>query len=147
MGMHATLRKFGYPDTLLMETEHWCVLLRPQQMTLGALVLIAKSEAGSLAALPAAAYADLQPVTGAIEQALRAFRPYAKINYVLLMMVDPHVHFHVVPRYPEPQSFEGETFADPAWPGPPDFKSQSAISQLAFKKLHSILSQTFAQVV
>lgn len=50
--MNATLHKFGYPGTLLHEYRHWCVLLRPAQVTLGALVLAAKSEATSFAALP-----------------------------------------------------------------------------------------------
>ena len=40
--MNATLTKFGYPGTLLHESEHWCVLMRPQQVTLGALVLAAR---------------------------------------------------------------------------------------------------------
>ena len=40
-----TMRKFGYPDTLIREYEHWVVLLRPAQVTLGSLVLAAKSDA------------------------------------------------------------------------------------------------------
>jgi diadenosine tetraphosphate (Ap4A) HIT family hydrolase len=141
--MHATLKKFGYPATLLWETENWCVLRRPQQLTLGALVLVAKSEAHSFAALPASAYAELQIVSGKIERALREFRPFARINYVMLMMLDPHVHFHVLPRYETSQTFGGATFADAAWPGPPDFKSHTVISEGIAVDLQSELHHHF----
>ena len=42
--MNPTLRKFGYPATLLRELDHWVTLLRPEQVTLGSLVLAAKGE-------------------------------------------------------------------------------------------------------
>ena len=32
------------------------------------------------------------------------------------MMVDPEVHFHVIPRYSKPVEFAGEVFVDPDWP-------------------------------
>jgi len=32
--LNDTIRKFGYPDTLIHEYDHWVVLLRPQQVTL-----------------------------------------------------------------------------------------------------------------
>ena len=74
--MHATLQKFGYPGSLIKELQHWCIVLRPAQATLGALVLIAKSDATSLAALPAGAYAELQQATQVIEAGLMCFRPF-----------------------------------------------------------------------
>jgi diadenosine tetraphosphate (Ap4A) HIT family hydrolase len=120
--MHTTLRKFGYPESLIAEWDHWCVLLRPQQATLGALIVVAKSDVTAFAALPPDAFVDLGRVTAAVEYGLQAFQPYSKINYLMLMMVDPHVHFHVVPRYDGERIFEGTTFKDPGWPGMPDLK-------------------------
>lgn len=118
-----TLRKFGFPDTLIREYEHWCVLLRPAQVTLGSLVLGSTSDARSFSQIPPQAFAQLAPVTRHIEEGLKAFRPYDKINYLMLMMVDPHVHFHVLPRYREPQDFRGTTIADKGWPALPDLAS------------------------
>src|SRR3546814_20848874 len=43
--MNETIVKFGHPATLIAEYEHWVVLLRPAQPTLGALILAAKSDA------------------------------------------------------------------------------------------------------
>lgn len=41
----------------------------------------------------------------------------------MLMMVDPHVHFHVLPRYRQAQEFRGLTIADSGWPAAPDLAS------------------------
>jgi diadenosine tetraphosphate (Ap4A) HIT family hydrolase len=112
--------KFGYPETLVCEYPHWVVLLRGKQATLGALVLVCKDEAKAFGDLSAGAFAELQQATGDIEAGLTAFRPYQKINYLMLMMVDPDVHFHVLPRYAETQSFEGVSYPDKGWPAVPD---------------------------
>ena len=118
--MNATIEKFGWPATLLAEFDHWVVLLRPAQPTLGSLVLAAKNDATAFGDLPEGAHAELKAVTAAIEKALGAAVQYAKINYLMLMMVDRHVHFHVIPRYEGERSAAGLTIADAGWPGQPD---------------------------
>jgi diadenosine tetraphosphate (Ap4A) HIT family hydrolase len=114
------MTKFGYPDSLVCDYAHWVVLLRPKQATLGALVLVCKDAATAFSGISPAAFAELHKVTGDIEAGLTAFRPYKKINYLMLMMVDPDVHFHVLPRYAETQSFEGTDYPDTGWPAVPD---------------------------
>jgi diadenosine tetraphosphate (Ap4A) HIT family hydrolase len=115
-----TARKFGHPATLIAEYDHWLVQIRPAQATLGALVLICKDEADSFSRISPQAFAELGPVTTYIETALARFNPYERLNWLMLMMVDRDVHFHVIPRYSAKQSFAGTEFPDPAWPGPPD---------------------------
>ena len=117
--MNETIRRFGYPATLIAEYEHWVVLLRPAQPTLGSLVLAAKSEATAFAALDPAAIAGLHETIGDIERTLAGKVGYEKINYLMLMMVDPHVHFHVIPRYDGERSACGVTVADAGWPKVP----------------------------
>ena len=117
--INATLLKFGHPATLVRDYRHWCVLVRPAQATLGALVLGAKGEARAFSALPAEAFTELSIVTCHIEAGLGAFRHYDRINYLMLMMVDPHVHFHVLPRYEAGQEWNSMAFPDSGWPGPP----------------------------
>jgi diadenosine tetraphosphate (Ap4A) HIT family hydrolase len=58
-------------------------------------------------------------VTGAIEAALAEAVRYSKINYLMLMMVDPHVHFHVIPRYEGERQAAGLSIADSGWPKMP----------------------------
>jgi len=120
---NATLAKFGDPETRLADYEHWTVLLRQAQPTLGALILGAKSDARAFSALPGEAYAELAKITRDIETVLSDFVKYERINYLMLMMVDPHVHFHVIPRYKGERKIDGLTLPDRGWPGPPDLAS------------------------
>lgn len=118
--MNVTMEKFGYPATLVADFEHWVVLARPAQPTLGSLVLAAKSQATAFGDLPAEAHAELKQVTAAIEKALGKAVGYAKLNYLMLMMVDPDVHFHVIPRYQGSREWQGREFVDCGWPKVPD---------------------------
>ena len=119
MTMNATILRFGYPATLVAAYQHWLVLLRPEQPTLGSLVLASTSSAEAFSALPAEAFAELGTVVGDIEAALKDAVGYEKINYLMLMMVDPHVHWHVLPRYGGERSAAGVTLADRGWPKAP----------------------------
>lgn len=125
--MNATIEKFGYPASLVSEYSEWLVLLRPQQPTLGSLVLAARSDETAFARLKPAAFAELQTVVADIERALAAAVRYERINYLMLMMVDPHVHFHVIPRYSGERSGAGLTIADAGWPKVPDLGSATAL--------------------
>lgn len=118
--MNATMEKFGFPASLVAEFDHWVVLARPSQPTLGSLVLAAKSDATAFSDLPAEAHAELKQATTAIERALAEAVGYAKLNYLMLMMVDPHVHFHVIPRYEGVREWQGREFVDCGWPKVPD---------------------------
>ncbi len=124
-----TVERFGYPKTLVREYPHWLVLLRPAQVTAGSLVLAAKSEATAFADLPAGAFTELGTAVAEIEATLRRAVDYERINYLMLMMVDPNVHFHVVPRYAGERSLAGIPWPDVGWPGPPDLKSAAALTE------------------
>ncbi|TMJ12038.1 MAG: HIT family protein [Alphaproteobacteria bacterium] len=117
--MNETIRKFGYPATLVAEYEHWVVLLRPAQPTLGSLVLAAKSDATAFSGLGPDAVAGLHAAVSDIEGTLADAVGYTKINYLMLMMVDPNVHFHVLPRYEGERSACGVTVRDAGWPKAP----------------------------
>ena len=142
--MNETIVIFGHPATLIAEYEHWDVLLRPAQPTLGALVLAAKSDATAFGDLPAAAHAELKLATAAIETALTQAVGYAKINYLMLMMVDPHVHFHVLPRYEGERSGAGLTVADAGWPAQPDLGAAVKLDDAQVAALTDWLKPYFA---
>lgn len=118
--MNVTAEKFGYPDAVVKEFEHWVVLVRPAQPTLGSLVLVCRDAATRFGDISEAASTELQHATSEIERVLGEAFSNDKINYLMLMMVDPDVHFHVLPRYETDRAYEGVTFQDPTWPGPPD---------------------------
>ena len=114
------MQKFGAPDTVIHDYEHWCVLLRPAQVTLGSLVLVARDPVPSFCELSSKSFEELGKVTTGIEKTLKKGFSYEKLNYLMLMMVDPDVHFHVIPRYSSVRHFENAEFQDSKWPGPPD---------------------------
>ena len=138
--MNATIEKFGYPATLIAEFEHWLVLLRPAQPTLGSLVLAAKSDATAYGSLPRAVFAEQADAVAAIERALAGFPGYERINYLMLMMVDPNVHFHVIPRYSDARRWMDVEFPDAGWPGPPQLGSAVALSAEQIRAMAAALS-------
>lgn len=125
--VNATMTKFGYPATGVAETPLWSVQVRPQQATLGALVLVCREPVTAFGALSAPAYAELGRHVAAAEGVLKRLFAYDRINYLMLMMVDPDVHFHVLPRYAAERTFEGIAFRDPGWPKPPDLAHAPAL--------------------
>lgn len=143
--MNATIRKFGWPATLVREFTHWVVLARPAQPTLGSLVLAAKSDATAFGDLPAEAHAELKPVTAAIEAALSRAVGHDRLNYLMLMMVDPHVHFHVIPRYDGARDWGGHAFPDRGWPKVPDLASAVTLDEGDLALLTGWLKDAFAQ--
>jgi diadenosine tetraphosphate (Ap4A) HIT family hydrolase len=141
--MNATMIKFGYPETLIREYDHWVVLLRPQQVTLGALVLICKNDADALSKISAEAFLELKEISTAIEFHLGHCFSFDKINYLMLMMVDPDVHFHVLPRYASPRFFAQSEFTDTGWPGPPDLSRVNFTGESQRQTIQDTLKQAF----
>ena len=142
--MNPTILKFGYPASLVREFDHWLVLLRPAQVTLGSLVLAAKSDATAYSDLPREAFAEQKDAVAAIEAGLAAFVQYERINYLMLRMVDPNVHFHVIPRYSGLRSWSGIEFPDAGWPGQPDLAGAVKLAGDQLAALAEELASNFA---
>jgi diadenosine tetraphosphate (Ap4A) HIT family hydrolase len=142
--VNETARKFGHPESLLAEFPHWCVLLRPAQVTLGSLVLVCKDEARRFGEISKEASAELVEVVSRVEAALAAAFRHDKINYLMLMMVDPDVHFHVVPRYASGRELAGRTFRDPFWPGPPDVTRKLDVDEAGMAAIAEALRRELA---
>jgi diadenosine tetraphosphate (Ap4A) HIT family hydrolase len=136
---NATMIKFGYPQTQVAETRSWSIQLRPQQPTLGSLVLVCREDVTAFSDLSAEAFADLQQAVTGVERVLRDFTAYQRINYLMLMMVDPNVHFHVLPRYEGTRDFERTSFADAGWPGQPRLDQAVTLSEAQLAALTAVL--------
>ncbi len=142
--LNATMRKFGAPQTIIRQYQYWSVMLRPAQATLGALVLAAHEPAEAFSQLSPESFTELHSITGQIESALTKAFQYDKINYLMLMMIDPDVHFHVIPRYAQPRQFADMEFIDAGWPAMPNLgqinKTDAAINQRIMNYLQSCWS-------
>ncbi|MBM3533966.1 MAG: HIT family protein [Alphaproteobacteria bacterium] len=113
-------QKFRIPGFTIREYQHWVWSLRPVHTTIGAGVISARRYVPHFSDMSAEECAELATVIKDVEGKLKAAFSYDKINYLMLMMVDPHVHFHVIPRYAGPREFGGITWTDEVWPKPPN---------------------------
>jgi diadenosine tetraphosphate (Ap4A) HIT family hydrolase len=141
--MNPTIEKFGYPTTVIREYAHWVVLLRPSQVTLGSLVLAAKSDATAYSDLEQEALVEQWGVVGDIERSLKTFVDYERINYLMLMMVDPQVHFHVIPRYPGVRVWNDLAIDDTGWPKFPDLAAATTLTDRQLAELTAQLQKIF----
>lgn len=142
--MNETITRFGYPATLVADYNHWVVLLRPAQPTLGSLILAAKGEATAFSDLAPEAFAEFGTVIRDIETILKGAVDYAKINYLMLMMVDPNVHFHVIPRYDGEREAQGVSVTDKGWPKAPALGEAVDLSESQIDALATWLSGLWA---
>jgi len=117
--INATALKLGSPETLLRRVDHWLVLHWPARVMPGSLVLVYTGDATLFSALSPVAFTELTAPAGGIEHRFAVFQPCDRMNYVMLMMIDPDVHFHVIPRFAATQEFGGLAYPDAGWPEPP----------------------------
>ncbi len=113
--------KFRVAELLVLETESWTWSVRPAQPTLGAGIIALRRPALRMGEVTAEEMADLAKMVPEVERRLaRCFR-HQILNYLALMMVDHHVHFHALPRYDGPRDFAGRRWVDAGWPALPAF--------------------------
>jgi diadenosine tetraphosphate (Ap4A) HIT family hydrolase len=115
--------KFELDRLTLKEYDHWLLSLRPEQPTIGSMVVSLRRSCESLAALQQDECAELARVFAEVEMALDTTFGPDRVNYLALMMVDPHVHMHVLPRYASEVELGAASHADHGWPGPPQLSA------------------------
>ncbi|MEP4710259.1 MAG: hypothetical protein ABJ007_10150 [Pseudophaeobacter sp.] len=122
--MTATLEEFQQAfktEALEVYTnDSWTWSVRPQQPTLGASVLSMKRFAARLSEMTEKEARDLRDAVTVMEGALQKTFGFEKFNYLMLMMVDDHVHYHCIPRYSGEKTHDGQAFPDTGWPKFPD---------------------------
>ena len=127
--MNSTIKKFGYSENLIKEYDYWVVLYRPKQVTIGSLVLICKEDKFNLGDLSKSAYVEFKLVIQRVEKFLYKKLGANKINYIALMMIDPHVHFHIIPRYSCEITINEKYYNDIYWPEPPNVLDEIDINE------------------
>jgi len=141
---NATLKKFGYPESLIRTYQHWHLLLRPNQPTIGSLILICKEKVSQYSSISEQAAQEQLLIVKDIEQVLAKRFNYSKINYLMLMMIDPAVHFHVIPRYEHPVEFCDSEFVDSCWPAVPDLSKDLNLSGVYQQELLNTFKNDFS---
>lgn len=118
--------KFKTDEFLIYESKYWVWSLRPVQATIGAGVLSLKRECPVLSELNQEEFSDLNDIIKVIEITLKKTFNYDIMNYLMLMMVDKQVHYHVIPRYERTMDFAGTSWKDSGWPGVPSLAGDEA---------------------
>lgn len=116
--------KFKVYEYKIYDSEYWIWSLRPHQATLGAGVLSLKRECHAFSELKNEEYSDLSNIIRVIESTLKTSFKYDVINYLMLMMFDKQVHYHIFPRYEKPIEIMEKTWNDENWPAIPPLKGE-----------------------
>jgi len=111
--------KFRVEELLVVNAGSWSWSVRPAQPTLGSGILSLNRYALHLSDVTAEEMQELAGLISTLENAIRSTFGYNIMNYLMLMMVDHHVHYHVIPRYDGARQFSGLEWVDTGWPALP----------------------------
>ena len=132
--------KFKTEELKIYETEYWLWSLRPHQSTLGASILSLKRECPTLGNVKVEEFEDLKKMINVIEDTMKETFNYDIMNYLMLMMVDKQVHYHVIPRYERESEFDGDIWKDSCWPSLPNLSGEE-LELNKIKKLSAYIKE------
>ena len=141
--MAKILETFHVNKLLIKEYNNWYLVLRKEQVTLGSLVLIEKSFEKEYSSIPNKSFQELEFIVKDLELVLKDLFQYDKINYLMLMMVDPEVHYHIIPRYSKIKEWNSLKFLDKGWPKMIDFNFKNIIDKKNKIALKNFIKERF----
>lgn len=113
--------EYNYGD-LIVETKYWVILLAPDQGYLGTCVVALKRVDGDLSELKDEEWLEFGQIVKKLESAIKNAFNCTMFNWGCLMNSsylsnppNPHVHWHLIPRYRDKTEFEGFIFEDPCF--------------------------------
>jgi len=92
--------------------EHWNLVLNENQATLGRVFFALKRHETDITHLTPEEVTALWEFVGRTKDALDGLFAPDHFNYMFLMNLTPHAHFHIFPRYAGPRDIAGQTFRD-----------------------------------
>ena len=140
--MNQTMLSFDFKKYTIKEYNNWSLLLNKSQFTLGTMVLICRENVFNFSEISAESHSELPLIVKEIEINLKKVIKYEKLNYIMLMMVDPNVHFHIIPRYPK-IIYNKIEYIDFGWPGKPDLDKKLEVAKNTIDDLKSDLISKF----
>ena len=107
-------------NNLIFKTKYWKVFLHEEQSYLGRSVVVLKRHSPNLSDLSAGEWNDLHELIKKTESLFQKTFGSRLLNWTCLMNdayqnnpPNPHVHWHIRPRYAHEVIFSGKTFEDP----------------------------------
>jgi diadenosine tetraphosphate (Ap4A) HIT family hydrolase len=111
--------KFNVDEYLVLNTGSWSWSVRPAQATLGSGIISLNRYALHLSDVTPTEMAELGELIQRFEKTIKSCFNHDIMNYLMLMMVDHHVHYHAIPRYNGIRNFSGLDWVDNGWPALP----------------------------
>lgn len=111
--------KFKVKELTIYKNDSWTWSVRPAQPTLGSGILSLNRYALHMSEVTPNEMEQLREIINVIEKTTKRCFNYNIMNYLMLMMVDHHVHYHVIPRYDSEKKFNGLKWIDNGWPAIP----------------------------
>jgi diadenosine tetraphosphate (Ap4A) HIT family hydrolase len=115
-------RNNNNPKNLLLETKNWLVTLSPDQGYLGRTYVTLKNHKSHLSQLTKDEWYEYAELVKKIERSYSKGLNATLFNWSCLMnnayqveQYNPHVHWHLRPRFKDDQKIGTSTFSDPAF--------------------------------
>ncbi len=106
------MSKFKPETRCIKEFKYWIVCIREKQVNLGSSVILLKRETPSVANILPDEAAEFPEVVKWFEGVCTNKFNAVKFNYLIMMMKDPYVHYHAIPRYDNEIEMFGKVWED-----------------------------------
>ena len=130
---------------VVLANDHWTLVLNENQATLGRAFFALDRHETDITALTEDELASLWTFLRETKQALIALFAPDHFNYMFLMNLTPHAHFHIFPRYAAPRDFAGQAWADSRFGDHYDPAESRAVDDLVMDALASALRHEITQ--
>jgi diadenosine tetraphosphate (Ap4A) HIT family hydrolase len=132
MDFQSFINKFNLNELIVYQGTFWTWSLRTPHPTLGSSILFLNKPKNSLSEISDEENVEFLKIIKIIEFTLKLEFNYSKINYFCLMMFDPFVHFHIVPRYHTQYSYNNSFYIDDNYPKLPDLNNNILKNETLF---------------
>lgn len=130
---------------VILQNDFWTLVLNENQATLGRVFFALSRHETDIAALTDAEVLSLWAFVREAKVALSALFAPSHYNFMFLMNLTPHVHFHIFPRYAQPAEFAGQTFADSRYGNHYDPDESHTLDAAAEEQLIAALRHALTQ--
>jgi len=141
--LDSNLKNAEIASNIIKSYTYWHLLLCPKQPTLGSLVLICKESISHYAEISIEALNEQKVILNEIEVILKNRFNSCKMSYQTVMMQEPQVHFHVIPRYENSTTFCNQQYSDATWPSEPDLNLGIQLPDIYHNELLELLTADF----
>ncbi len=130
---------------VIRPNDFWTLVLNENQATLGRVFFALNRHETDIAALSGAEVLSLWTFVRETKAALTALLAPDHFNFMFLMNLTPHVHFHIFPRYARSIEFAGQTIADSRYGDHYDPAESRTLDAAAEEQLIVALRQALTQ--